>query len=285
MRSPRPESGLRRSPANPSAPSCSAPSCWRRRFRSATGYVLTQCYSVDVLSSLRTPPKDCFADWGMNIGRHCFSDYAVDRGPRDAAQSLGALRSPAGLIVPGGRNDTASVVRASREMAGRAAAGADRLSACADDRALFSRGLGGPGSTRSRAGGGVRGVGRRGHPGVGGDRSGQLGRVRRTDRAGFLGGVVPTAVGSGHGHGGTGRTGETTVRRTSCRVVCGPAVAVGRPRPRRHRGLQCRRLSAVATGLSGDNHTVDPQRTCFGHGSTPTGLLGYRMCPLAKRSL
>jgi hypothetical protein len=43
----------------------------------ATGYVLTQCYSVDMLSSLMFKPEDCWLDWGMNIGRHCFSDYAM----------------------------------------------------------------------------------------------------------------------------------------------------------------------------------------------------------------
>lgn len=43
----------------------------------ATAYVLAQCYAVDVLSSLVNFPEDCFADWGMNIGRHCFSDYAL----------------------------------------------------------------------------------------------------------------------------------------------------------------------------------------------------------------
>jgi hypothetical protein len=43
----------------------------------ATGYVLTQCFSVDVLSSLLFFPEDCWVDWGMNIGRHCFSDYAM----------------------------------------------------------------------------------------------------------------------------------------------------------------------------------------------------------------
>ena len=43
----------------------------------ATGYVLTQCYSVDTLSSLLYPPEDCWLDWGMNIGRHCFSDYTM----------------------------------------------------------------------------------------------------------------------------------------------------------------------------------------------------------------
>ena len=43
----------------------------------ATGYVLTQCYSVDMLSSLLFIPEDCSGNWGMNIGRHCFSDYAM----------------------------------------------------------------------------------------------------------------------------------------------------------------------------------------------------------------
>ncbi len=49
-----------------------------------TGYVLTQCFSVDVLSSLLFIPQDCWLDWGMNIGRHCFGDYAmvVDPGLR-----------------------------------------------------------------------------------------------------------------------------------------------------------------------------------------------------------
>lgn len=43
----------------------------------ATGYLLVQCASVDVLSSLLWIPEDCWLDWGMNIGRHCFSDYAA----------------------------------------------------------------------------------------------------------------------------------------------------------------------------------------------------------------
>ncbi|CAM3035589.1 hypothetical protein BST27_18420 [Mycobacterium intermedium] len=42
-----------------------------------TGYVLTQYYSVDVLSSLISEPHDCMADWGTKVGRHCFSDYAL----------------------------------------------------------------------------------------------------------------------------------------------------------------------------------------------------------------
>jgi hypothetical protein len=42
----------------------------------ATSFVLIQYYSVDVLSSLTYVPEDCWLDWGMNIGRHCFADYA-----------------------------------------------------------------------------------------------------------------------------------------------------------------------------------------------------------------
>jgi hypothetical protein len=43
----------------------------------ATGYVLTQYFAVDVLTSLTHAPEDCNYNWGSNIGRHCFSDYAV----------------------------------------------------------------------------------------------------------------------------------------------------------------------------------------------------------------
>jgi hypothetical protein len=43
----------------------------------ATGYVLIQCFSINVLSSLLWIPQDCWLDSGMNIGRHCFSDYST----------------------------------------------------------------------------------------------------------------------------------------------------------------------------------------------------------------
>jgi hypothetical protein len=43
----------------------------------ATGYILTQCYSIDLPSSLLFTPEDCWLDWGINIGRHCFGDYAM----------------------------------------------------------------------------------------------------------------------------------------------------------------------------------------------------------------
>ncbi len=41
------------------------------------GYVLTQYYSVDVLSSLVSTPDDCIINWDSHIGRHCFGDYQL----------------------------------------------------------------------------------------------------------------------------------------------------------------------------------------------------------------
>jgi hypothetical protein len=43
----------------------------------AMTYILTQYYGVDALSSLIFFPEDCWGDWHMQIGRHCFSDYAM----------------------------------------------------------------------------------------------------------------------------------------------------------------------------------------------------------------
>jgi hypothetical protein len=39
--------------------------------------VLTQYFSVDVLSSLAFLPNDCFPNWAMKVGRHCFNDYGM----------------------------------------------------------------------------------------------------------------------------------------------------------------------------------------------------------------
>jgi hypothetical protein len=39
--------------------------------------VLTQYYSVDVISSLAWLPVDCFPNWAMKVGRHCFNDYGM----------------------------------------------------------------------------------------------------------------------------------------------------------------------------------------------------------------
>lgn len=39
-----------------------------------TGFVLTQYYAIDVLSSLVFVPDDCTFDFATNFGRHCFSD-------------------------------------------------------------------------------------------------------------------------------------------------------------------------------------------------------------------
>jgi hypothetical protein len=43
----------------------------------ATGFVLAQYYSVDALSSLIFVPDDCYLNWAMKVGRHCFSDYTM----------------------------------------------------------------------------------------------------------------------------------------------------------------------------------------------------------------
>ncbi|ORW91904.1 hypothetical protein AWB92_17195 [Mycobacterium sp. IEC1808] len=42
-----------------------------------TGFVLTQYFSIDVLSSLVFVPDDCTFDWATNLGRHCFSDAVL----------------------------------------------------------------------------------------------------------------------------------------------------------------------------------------------------------------
>ncbi|MCV7008517.1 glycosyltransferase family 87 protein [Mycobacterium gordonae] len=42
------------------------------------GFVLAHYYSVDVITSLLIfLPSDCFVDLGIDVGRHCFSDYAI----------------------------------------------------------------------------------------------------------------------------------------------------------------------------------------------------------------
>ena len=43
----------------------------------ALSYFLTQLFAVDIVSSLLNTPEDCWLDWQMNIGRHCFSDYGM----------------------------------------------------------------------------------------------------------------------------------------------------------------------------------------------------------------
>ncbi|OBH03265.1 hypothetical protein A5696_09125 [Mycobacterium sp. E2699] len=50
-------------------------------------FVLAQYFSVDTFSSLVYLPDDCWLDWGMNVGRHCFSDYAMP-------VTVGALPNP-----------------------------------------------------------------------------------------------------------------------------------------------------------------------------------------------
>lgn len=43
----------------------------------AVGYILTQWFGVNVIASLLNVPKDCWRDWHMGIGGHCFSDYGM----------------------------------------------------------------------------------------------------------------------------------------------------------------------------------------------------------------
>lgn len=43
----------------------------------AACFVLTQYYSIDVISSLAWLPVDCFPNWEMKVGRHCFNDYGM----------------------------------------------------------------------------------------------------------------------------------------------------------------------------------------------------------------
>jgi hypothetical protein len=43
----------------------------------ATGFVLARYYSVDVLTSMSESPNDCWVNWGVRIGKHCFADYAI----------------------------------------------------------------------------------------------------------------------------------------------------------------------------------------------------------------
>ena len=38
-------------------------------------FILAQYCSIDVFSSLAYAPQDCFSYWEIKVGRHCFSDY------------------------------------------------------------------------------------------------------------------------------------------------------------------------------------------------------------------
>lgn len=41
------------------------------------GLFLTQYFAIDAVSSLVFVPDDCYLDWGVKVGRHCFSDYSM----------------------------------------------------------------------------------------------------------------------------------------------------------------------------------------------------------------
>jgi hypothetical protein len=42
-----------------------------------TSFVLAQYFSIDAFSSLAFPVQDCWMDWGIQIGRHCFVDHSL----------------------------------------------------------------------------------------------------------------------------------------------------------------------------------------------------------------
>jgi hypothetical protein len=68
----------------------------------ATGFVLAQYYSVDVFTSFSGSVEDCVIDWGTQIGRHCFSDYAamVDDGMRPNPWDWWIAVYPAAMMLP-----------------------------------------------------------------------------------------------------------------------------------------------------------------------------------------
>ncbi|OBG93798.1 hypothetical protein A5697_03725 [Mycobacterium sp. E3251] len=73
-------------------------------FSAVVGYVLSQCYSVDIVTSLLSVPEDCFGNWGTTTGRHCFGDYAmvVGAGLRPNPWEPYAMFPPHAPFLPAG---------------------------------------------------------------------------------------------------------------------------------------------------------------------------------------
>jgi hypothetical protein len=40
-------------------------------------FILAQYYSIDVFTAVFMAAKDCWIDWGVQMGTHCFSDYGI----------------------------------------------------------------------------------------------------------------------------------------------------------------------------------------------------------------
>jgi hypothetical protein len=68
----------------------------------AVCFVLTQYFSVDVISSLTYRPIDCFPNWELKVGRHCFNDYGmfVLVGVQPNPWEPFGIDYPAGAMVP-----------------------------------------------------------------------------------------------------------------------------------------------------------------------------------------
>ena len=77
---------------------------WRRRCR-RPGYVLTQ-YPPSMVTFLLFFPEDCCLDWGDNIGRHCFGDYAIE----ETGRAGPILESGMAPTLPAGGNNAIYVV-------------------------------------------------------------------------------------------------------------------------------------------------------------------------------
>lgn len=138
----------------------------------ATAYALSQWYAVDVFSTLLVVPGDCWLDWGMNIGRHCFSDYAmvaaagIQPNPADYLISLPADYQPTAVAAWAPARIPYAIFGLPSHWLG-----APRLGLIcylvALTMAVISPAIWAARGTWSGASGHLRDTGRRGHPGVG----------------------------------------------------------------------------------------------------------------------
>lgn len=140
----------------------------------ATAYALSQWYAVDVFSTLLVVPGDCWLDWGMNIGRHCFSDYAmvaaagIQPNPADYLISLPADYQPTAVAAWAPARIPYAIFGLPSHWLGAPRLGLIcylvALTMAVISPAIWAA----RGGTWSGASGHLRDTGRRGHPGVGG---------------------------------------------------------------------------------------------------------------------
>ena len=231
------------------------------------GYVLTQYYSLDVISSLVSTPDDCILDWGPHLGRHCFGDYQLPLswGMRPNPWAPYPLFFPPDYQPA--HNNYPAAAMLPQMIFGLAGnwLHAPQLGLLGYLLALTIAVL----TPAVWAARGARGVERVVVFVVCGaaaipawmviDRGNSVALLApiglvflvalRRERWGLVAIMVVL-----------GGDGETAIRRAGCRVVRSPAMADGRLRRRRCRGVQHRRVSTVAARLSGHHHTIDPRR-------------------------